>query len=61
MTSIISQSGRETAYLTEFIADNEVDIIDLPGIGQCAPGSTCFVIETSEVYMLKTDGTWKVI
>ena len=61
MTSIMSQSGREVTYLTEFMADSVADIAELPGLDQCAPGSTCLVIDTSEVYMLKTDGTWKVI
>lgn len=58
MFSISKQSGNEAAYLTEYIADTLADITDLPHIGQCAVGSTCFVIETSAVYMLGNDDVW---
>lgn len=61
MTSIMSQSGREVTYLTEFMADKLADIASLPGLEECAAGSTCLVIETSDVYMLTTNGTWEVI
>ena len=58
MFSISKQSGREATYLTEYTADTLADIADLPHIGKCAVGSTCFVIETSEVYMLGNDDVW---
>ena len=61
MLSISKQSGKETAYLTEYIADTAADVANLPHIGQCAVGSTCFVIEASAVYMLGNDDVWHEI
>ena len=62
MTSIIKQSGKGIAYLTEFIADALSDIISLPHLkDDVAAGSTCFVIENSTVYMLGNDDIWHEI
>lgn len=61
MFTISKQSGKENAYLTEFIADMATDILDLPHIEDCAVGSTCFVIENSSVYMLGNDDIWHEI
>lgn len=61
MFTISKQSGKENAYLTEFIADMATDILDLPHIGDCAIGSTCFIIENSSVYMLGNDDIWHEI
>jgi hypothetical protein len=61
MFSMSKQSGNEAAYLTEYIADTEADVLDLPHIGDCLPGSTCFVIATSAVYMLGNDDVWHEI
>ena len=61
MFSISKQSGNEAAYLTEYTADTLADVADLPHIGKCAVGSTCFVIETSAVYMLGNDDIWHKI
>ena len=61
MFSINKQSGNEAAYLTEYIADTEADVVDLPHIEKCLAGSTCFVIATSAVYMLGNDDIWHKI
>lgn len=61
MFTISKQSGKENAYLTEYIADTLADIADLPHIGECSAGSTCFVIATSAVYMLGNDDIWHEI
>lgn len=61
MTTIIKQSGKDSAYLTELVADTLSDIISLPHIGSVAAGSTCFVIENSSVYMLGNDDIWHEI
>ena len=44
--------------------DTEADIAYLPDYAKSqhlSPGSTCLVQETSEVYMMKTDGTWDTL
>lgn len=60
MYKIREQSGELEAYVTEFIADTEADMADVP-TKNCAIGSTCLVIETSNVYMLNNDREWKVL
>lgn len=57
MFNIIKQGERSTAYVTEYVADTETDIVNLPT--NSAPGSTCLVIETSNVYMLNNKKEWK--
>ena len=61
MATIISQGDNKTAYVTEFLVDTPAEVASLPGLGSCAPGSTCLVAETSELYILKNDGTWKAL
>jgi hypothetical protein len=48
--SIIKQNDNISAYVTEFVVDNEEDIQELPT--NVFPGSTCIVTSTSNVYML---------
>lgn len=57
MFSIIKENDETKYTLTEYIADTESDIANLPIT--CLPGSTCIVIETSEVYMLNNQKQWK--
>ena len=45
---IFCDSASDVANLPQFAADHKLQ-----------PGTTCLVIDTSEVYALKTDGTWK--
>ena len=61
MTTITKQSGKETVYVTEFVADTLSDIISLPHLESVAAGSSCFVIENSSVYMLGNDNIWHEI
>lgn len=49
-----------------FIADEEADVANLPTSDDdypsgIVPGSDCLVIETSNVYILKSDRTWGVL
>ena len=57
MFSIIKENNKTQYSLTEYIADKESDVENLPIT--CLPGSTCIVIETSEVYILNTQHKWK--
>lgn len=57
MFNIVKQSDRATTYVTEFVADEEADVTNLPTT--VAPGSTCIVIETADVYMLNNKREWK--
>lgn len=54
------QSSRMDYSYREYILDKERDLDEVPITG-CAPGSVCFVIETSEVYMLNSNKEWKKI
>lgn len=60
MINITQQGDQTTTYLVSYTADYETDITDLP-IQGIAVGSTCFVIETSNVYMLGSDKIWHMI
>ena len=46
----------------DFIADTVSDVSSLPtSEDEVAPGASCLVIETSDVYMLDSTGTWRVL
>ena len=57
MINYIGQGGNVQYNVVELIIDTAAEIIDLPT--NVAPGSTCFVIENSTVYMLNGNGEWK--
>lgn len=59
MYSIIRENDRAKYSITDYVADTEADIADLPTTAN--PGSTCIVIETSNVYMLNNQKQWKQI
>jgi hypothetical protein len=59
MFNIMKQGDHFTAYITEFAADSEADVANLPTT--VAPGSSCIVIETSNVYMLNNNREWMLI
>lgn len=59
--SITKQGNNVTAYLKEFIVDMQSDIDTLPTFPKCAIGSSCLVLETSDVYMLGNDNQWHVV
>jgi len=42
--------------IMEFIADTAADITDLPSLDRCRGGSTAFVINTGQVFMLGENG-----
>ena len=55
----ITKIANETAaYVTELVADTAADVSNLPVQPEVATGSTCFVIATGDVYMLKSTRTW---
>ena len=56
--SFMSQNGKVQYNLIELVVDKEADISTLPTT-DVAPGSTCFVIETSKAYMFTIAGEWK--
>ena len=60
MYSILSQGGDTSAYVADLYVDNEIDVADLP-TEDFAPGSTCLVGETSNVYILGNDKEWKLL
>lgn len=48
--------------VVEYVASFEADLVNLPKDGLVAQGSTCFVIETSSVYMYDAEtNEWKAI
>lgn len=57
---ITSQRGEVEAYVMELVCDTEVDVATLPTVN-CEAGSTCLVIETSNVYVLNSKKEWKKI
>ena len=59
MINIIKKNDNISAYITEFVADTEADVQNLPtDLNKVYPGSTCIVVATSEVYMLNSSGAW---
>ncbi len=57
---ITSQRGEVEAYVMELVCDTEADVETLPTVN-CAAGSSCLVIETSNVYILNSKKEWKKI
>lgn len=56
MVGITKQNGQPTYNLMEYVVDTEDDIKSLPR--EVAMGSTTFVINTGEVYMLNGKKEW---
>lgn len=55
---IISQSGRESAYVTHFVLDEDENVEELPSIPDCAPGSDAICPSTGSIFMMDNTGTW---
>ena len=55
--AVLKQGDHTSAYVMELQCDTLADMASLPD-SQCAPGSTCIILENSSVYALGTDGTW---
>ena len=54
--------GSSQGNQAECRADAYADVADLPAFAtknHLKPGSTCLVIDTSEVYMMDSLGNWK--
>lgn len=59
MISIASQFGQVSYNVVKLILDTKDDLINLPtGV---KPGSTAFVIETSETWMMNSQNQWKQV
>lgn len=61
MINIIGQGDKTTTYLMSYVADTEADITAEEPSDEIAIGSTCLVIETSNVYMLGSDRQWHLL
>ncbi len=57
MINYIGQGGSVQYNVVEMVVDTLADVATLPT--NVAPGSTCFVIENSTVYMLNGNNEWK--
>lgn len=57
---ILKQTGKTTYNLKEFTVDTYDDIKKI-NTTQLAIGSTVFVIDTSECYMLNSKKEWKLV
>ena len=55
--TLVSQSPNRP-MVRHYVVDNYSDIATIKDISQLLPGSTAFVINKSEKYMLRHDGTW---
>lgn len=56
MIGIMKDAGKVTYGLKEYVVDTAAEVDLLPT--DCAMGSTCFVIATSEVYILNGEKVW---
>ena len=54
------QSSRVDYNYREYTLDTEADLAEVP-TASCAPGSICFIIDGSKVFMLNTEKEWKEI
>ena len=61
MFSIIRQNDNTMTYVTEFLVDNESDIVEILKRTKAAPGSTCLVAATGNVYILNNEKQWKAL
>lgn len=55
MTSLLSVNGKTAYGICEYVCDKEEDIETLP---KAPMGSTAFVIETGDVYMINSSKEW---
>ena len=57
MHKLFSHEGEITYNTKEYVCDTPEDLKNLPS-GSMAMGSTAFIISTSELYMLNSEGEW---
>lgn len=58
MINIVKQSGRDSAYVTEFVIDKIEDVSSLPVYPNVSKGSSALVLENSSVYILGGENQW---
>ena len=62
MINLYSQNGEVEYRITEYTLDTAADLEKLPEFSKtAAPGSSAFVIETSEVYMMNSNREWVLL
>lgn len=59
MIKLINIGNATNTPKYEYYADTEADIESLPA--NAPMGSSCFVIDTANVYILNSEGEWKKI
>lgn len=57
MHRLFSHEGEVTYNTKEWICDTPEDLDNLPS-GSMAMGSTAFIISSSELFMLNSEGEW---
>lgn len=58
MYGLTHESGRAVYGLKHFVLDTEAEVKNLPTDDMLIPGSTAFVISTSNSYMLNNQYSW---
>ena len=58
MYGLTHENGRAVYGLKNFILDTEAEVKNLPTDDMLIPGSTAFVISTSNSYMLNNQNSW---
>lgn len=57
MQKLFSHEGDISYNIKEWVCDTPEDLANLPS-DPAAMGSTAFIISTSELYMLNSEGKW---
>ena len=60
--AIFATAQNDMDGVASLACDGTADIANLPAYAQSSklkPGSSCLVIDTGELYMMKSNGTWK--
>lgn len=59
MVQLIGQGGKTSYKIESHIADTLEDMKNLPtDLNDCGMGSTCFIIETAQLFVLNSKGEW---
>ena len=56
MIGIMKDAGKNAYNLKDYVVDTAAEVNLLPT--NCAMGSSAFVIETGDLYMLNSSGKW---
>lgn len=56
MINVVQQNGTPVYGVIKFVVDTEAEVATLPTTVKT--GSMCFVIETSHIYMINSEGEW---